>query len=84
MHADIGRLMAETVKLNAKAGKLQRERSLHPAVIFASLLGALGATRCGLDRLAQAARLTCKALLLWGFLIGAYEKDHALRTAERG
>lgn len=43
MHANIGKLMAETAKLNAEAGKLQRERSLYPAVIFASLLGALGA-----------------------------------------
>lgn len=42
IHANIGKLMAETAKLNAEAGKFSRERKLYPAMVVAGLIGAVG------------------------------------------
>lgn len=44
IHANIGKLMAETAKLNAEAGKLARERTLYPMMVLAGFIGAIGAT----------------------------------------
>lgn len=42
IHANIGKLMAETAKLNAEAGKFARERKLYPMMVVAGLIGAVG------------------------------------------
>lgn len=42
IHANIGKLMAETAKLNAEAGKMARERTLYPMMVIAGIIGALG------------------------------------------
>lgn len=42
IHANIGKLMAETAKLNAEAGKMARERTLYPMMVVAGIIGALG------------------------------------------
>lgn len=38
--AEIGKLMAETVKLNAEAAKFQRERYWYPVMVAATIIGA--------------------------------------------
>lgn len=40
VQANIGKLMAETMKLNAEGAKMQRERAYYPAVLLVSALGA--------------------------------------------
>jgi len=40
IEAEIGKLMAETVKLNAEAAKMIRERAWYPAVVLATAIGA--------------------------------------------
>lgn len=40
IHAEIGKLMAETVKLNAEAAKMTRERTWYPSVVIATAAGA--------------------------------------------
>lgn len=42
IHANIGKLMAETAKLNAEAGKMAREKTLYPMMVIAGIIGALG------------------------------------------
>lgn len=42
IHANIGKLMAETAKLNAEAGKMAREKKLYPMMVVAGIIGALG------------------------------------------
>lgn len=40
VEAEIGKLMAETMKLNAEAAKMIRERMWYPAVVVASVAAA--------------------------------------------
>lgn len=42
IHANIGKLMAETAKLNAEAGKMAREKTLYPMMVVAGIIGAFG------------------------------------------
>lgn len=41
IHANVGKLMAETMKLNAEAAKMTRERAWHPFVAGAGLVLAI-------------------------------------------
>lgn len=41
IHANIAKLMAETMKLQAEAGKMNRERFLYPVLIGSSVFGVL-------------------------------------------
>jgi hypothetical protein len=42
IHANIGKLMAETATLNAEAGKFSREKKMYLMMVIAGLIGATG------------------------------------------
>lgn len=42
IHANIGKLMAETARLNAEAGKFSREKNMYLMMVIAGLIGATG------------------------------------------